>query len=199
MVMTRENATANAVRTDLVFPSGNEKHLAEMALRLGTEHLIFCYELKDPLLKMRAKEVELLKQEHLTTGFAIIVDSQQDVAKAKNFTKTIVGTARPELFEDKRVSHIIDMESGRRDDFIHHRNSGLNQVFLQHVNNNDKTLLVDASQLFSGQIAQGVVLGRIMQNNEFYRKYAPRVIVISGACEPLQMRAWRDLQVLLDL
>ncbi len=194
MVMTRENA-----QIDVVFPNGNEKHLVDMALRLGTKHLILCYQLSDPLLKMRAKEVQLLKQENLTTEFAIIVNSQQDVAKAKNFTKTIIGMARPELFEDKRVSHIIDMESGKRDDFIHHRNSGLNQVFLQHVNNNDKTLLVDASQLFAGQIAPGVVLGRIMQNNEFYKKYSPRVIVVSGACEPLQMRACRDLQILLDL
>jgi RNase P/RNase MRP subunit p30 len=112
-------------------------------------------------------------------------------------TKTIIGIARPELFEDKRVSHIIDMESGRRDDFIHHRNSGLNQVFIESAKRTDKTLLVDAHQLLFERIPPAVVLGRIMQNNIFYKKYAPRALVISGASEPLEMRPWRDLQNLL--
>ena len=198
------NLTNNTIlpirHSDLVFPKGNESHLVDMALRLGINHLIMCYTLDDPMIKIRKKEVELQQQENLTTEFAIIVSNQDDVGKAKNYTTTIIAYAKPELFEDKRVSHIIDMESGRRDDFIHHKNSGLNQVFIDHAIRTDKTLLVNANKLlYEKNIAQSVVLGRMLQNNIFYRKYSPKVIVVSGSFEPLQMRAWRDLQNLLNL
>lgn len=186
---------------DVVFPHGNETHLVHMAERLGITHIIFCYTLKDSLLKSRAKEIEKLSDpaRRITTEFAILVSNQQDVSRAKSITKTVIGTARPELFEDKRVTHIIDMESGRRDDFIHHRNSGLNQVFIANAIIGDKTLLVDAKQLLFGDQPRAVVLGRIRQNNIFYKKYAPRVMAVSGASEPLEMRPWRDLQNLLDV
>jgi len=186
---------------DLVFPRGNEEHLVEMGKRLGIRHMIFCYSLKDPLLKERTKEVAILADpEHtFTTEFAILVTNQQDVSRAKSLHATVIGLARPELFEDKRVDYLIDMESGRRDDFIHHRNSGLNQVFIAQGIRTDKTLLLDARQLLFSDIPPAVVLGRIMQNNEFYRKMLPRVIVVSGACEPLEMRSYKDLQNLLRL
>ena len=186
---------------DLVFPRGNEEHLAAMAMRLGIRHLILCYELKDPLLRTRMKEVAMLTHPDrgFSTEFAVLVASQAEVGKAHNLTKSVVAIARPELFEDRRVSYIIDMESGRRDDFIHHRNSGLNQVFLDQAVRGDKTLLVNAHALLAGPLPQPVILGRMLQNNTFYRKYSPRVVVVSGAREPLEMRPWRDLQHLLTL
>lgn len=188
-------------RIDVVFPRGNEEHLATMARRLGVTHLIMCYSLKDPLLKSRAGEVAKLADpaSGLSTEFAVLVTNQQDVSRARSMTASVIGLAKPELFEDKRVSHIIDMESGRRDDFIHHRNSGLNQVFVANAIAGDKTLLVDAKQLLFGDQPRAVVLGRMRQNNTMYRKYSPRVVVVSGASEPLEMRPWRDLQNLLDI
>jgi RNase P/RNase MRP subunit p30 len=185
--------------TDLVFPHGNEEHLAQMAQRLGVRHLILCYELKDPLLRERAKEVAMLSHDGFTAEFAVLVASQQDVSRARNYTKSIVATARPELFEDKRVAYVIDFESGRRDDFIHHRNSGLNQVFIENAKRTGKVLLVNAHNLIAGKLPQAVILGRIMQNNTFFRKYRPGLLVVSGAMEPLEMRAPRDLQNLLNI
>jgi RNase P/RNase MRP subunit p30 len=184
---------------DLVFPKGNEEHLVEMAKRLGFTHLILCYTLKDPLIKERAKEVTMLAHEGFTTEFAVLVTNQNDVSKARNLTKSIVGVGRPELFEDKRVAYIISFEGSKRDDFIHHRNSGLNQVFIENAKRTDKTILVSARQLLSGDVPQAVVLGRMMQNNTFFRKYKPAVLVVSGAKEPLGMRAPRDLQNLLQV
>lgn len=184
--------------TDLVFPRGNEEHLVEMALRLGFTHLILCYELKDPLIKERAKEVKMLEHEGLTTEFAVMVRNQDEVGKARNYTAAIVAIGRPELFEDKRVAYMIDFEAGKRDDFIHHRNSGLSQVSINNATRTGKQLLVNAHNLL-GQLPQSVVLGRMMQNNNFFRKYKPDVLVVSGAREPLEMRAPRDLQNLLSL
>src|SRR5207253_7981913 len=113
--------------------------------------------------------------------------------------KSLVGIARPELFEDKRITYIIDFESGKRDDFIHHRNSGLNQVFIEQAKRGGKVLLVDAHQLLFGRLPPAIVLGRIKQNNDFFKKYKPDIIVVSGAREALEMRAPRDLQNLLNI
>jgi RNase P/RNase MRP subunit p30 len=185
--------------TDLVFPKGNEEQLVQMAQRLGITHLIFCYELKDPLIKERAKEVAMLAHDGFSTEFAIIVASQQEVNKARTIAKSIVGIAKPELFEDKRITYVIDFEIGRRDDFIHHRNSGLNQVFIEQAKRTGKVLLVNAHQLLFGKLPEAIVLGRMRQNNDFFKKYKPDVIVVSGAREALEMRAPRDLQNLLNI
>jgi RNase P/RNase MRP subunit p30 len=189
----------NVMPSDLVFPKNNEEHLAQMAIRLGITHLIFCYGLKDPLLKSRQKEVAMLAHDKLSTEFAVLVTNQQEVSKARTLTRSIIGIAKPEMFEDKRVGYIIDMEMGKRDDFIHHRNSGLSQVFIEQAKRTEKVLLVNMNNLITNALPQPILLGRIMQNNDFYKKYRPDVLVVSGAREPLQMRPPRDMQAFLLL
>ncbi len=185
---------------DLVFPNGNEERLLEMAERLGFSELMLCYELKDPLLKERAKEVAKLSTPKVKAAFAIIVENQQDVAKAKHLATHIIATPFPAAFEDKRVTHVIGIERGTRDDFLHHRNSGLTQVSLRECARTGKTVLVDAGALLDGKRHPAVVFGRMLQNNGFYRKEPDvPVRVISGADTPLRMRAPRDLQDLLHL
>jgi hypothetical protein len=177
--------------TDLCFPHGNEEALCQMALALGTTHLILCYPLSDPLVKDRKKEVAMLAHEGLTTEFAVIVRNQDEVAKAMHLTRTIVGPARLELYEDKRVTHLIGIESGRREDFIHHRNSGLTQVLIAQAIRTEKTLLVDLSALH-GPFPQPVIIGRIMQNNTLFKKYAPRTLVVSAGKTPFDLRSPHD-------
>ena len=185
---------------DLVFPNGNEERLVEMAQRLGFAQLLLCYPVSDSLLKERRAEVERLTTPRLKTEFAIIVENQQDVAKAKHLATHIIATPFPAAFEDKRVTHVIGLERGTRADFLHHRNSGLSQVSLRECARTGKTLLVDAGALLDGKRHPGVILGRMLQNNGFYRKEPDVAVrVISGAGTPLRMRAPRDLQDLLHL
>ena len=180
--------------TDLVFPQGNEQKLVEMALKLGFTRLILCYPLSDPGLKSRKDEVAKLG---IDAVFAVYVDRQDDIPKAQRFTHEIVARGAQGIYDDRRVKYVIGFESSRREDFIHHRNSGLNQVFIQAAIKTGKTILVDVSQLLAGE--QDVVLGRVLQNNMFFRKYKPDVLVVSGAREALDMRAPRDMADLLRL
>lgn len=185
---------------DLVFPQGNEEALVAMARKLGFQELLLCYQLKDPLLKERKKEIEKLATKDLKVSLAIIVTNQQDVMRAKQLCENVVALPFPGAFEDKRVTHVFGIESGRREDFLHHRNSGLTQVSLRDALRTGKTLLVDAGALFDGEKHPSVILGRILQNNQFLRKEPDvPVRVVSGAREPLRMRAPRDLQDLLRL
>jgi hypothetical protein len=150
------------------------------------------------MIKNRKKEVALLSDNELTTEFAIITNNQNDIGRAKNLSASIIAVGRPEMFEDKRVDYVIDFENGRRNDFIHHRNSGLNQVFIVAAKKTGKILLVNAHNLLYCE-DPAVILGRFTQNNIFFKKYSPSVTVVSGAREPLEMRPVRDLQGLLDL
>lgn len=183
---------------DFVFPENNEQQLLEMAERLGFRKLVFCYHIDDPHLRARKEELQE-SAPSLEIDLAVVVESQQQVQKARKITRNVIGVARREFFDDKRVRHIIDFESGRRSDFIHHRNSGLTQVLINKAILRDITLLVDFRQLIAGKPAQHVVLGRMMQNNQFFRKYRPRVRIVSGARHTLEMRAPRDLQNFLLL
>lgn len=180
---------------DLVFPEENERELMLMAKRLGFQRLLLCYRFKDPLLKER--KARLPKDPALETVFCVLVQSQAQVDQARSVTPEIVARGEPWAFEDKRIRYVIDFESGKRQDFIHHRNSGLNQVFIANAMRTGATLLVNARQLFGDR--PEAVLGRMMQNNEFFRKYRPSVVAVSGAADPLQMRAPRDLANLLQL
>lgn len=182
---------------DLVFPQGNEERLCAMARELGFSQLLLCYPLSDPLIKERKEELCKLSRDIAVT-FAIFAKNQQEVQKARKLTEHVVAPGVPGTFEDKRVRYVIDYESGKRKDFVHHRNAGLTQVFVKHAIRTGKTLLVNAAQLH-GSVPAHVVLGRMMQNNMLYRKYGPSVRVVSGARAPLEMRAPRDLQNLLAL
>lgn len=180
---------------DVVFPQGNEKKLVAMAKRLGFTEVLFCYSVAEATLA-RKKDVEGLTSETLAVGFAVFVETQKEVQQAIRLTKNVVGLARRELFDNKRVRYLINAESGERTDFIHHRNSGLTQVLLSLAKRKDKTILVNFRQLRENT---PVVLGRMLQNNRFYKKYEPNVIVVSGARQALEMRAPRDLQNILSL
>lgn len=179
------------MRTDLVFPKGNEKKMLAMAKRLGVQRLFLCYSLSDA--RRMKEEVANMSGKGLAVELAVLV-SQKDVQRAKAVTKFVVARGKPGIYEDKRVRFVIDFESGKRDDFIHHRNSGLTQVFIKKGMATGKTFLVNARQLGENE---ETILGRMQQNNRFFRKYKPDVLVVSGARTPLEMRNPRDLQQLL--
>jgi len=180
---------------DLVFPNNNEEKLVVMAKLLGVRELMLCYPLADRDIQLRQREVKKLSGK-VVTRFGVLVDRQADVQKALRLTNDIVARGVPWVYDDKRVRFVMDMEAGKRRDFTHHRNSGLNQVFIKKAMASGKTFLVNASLLYGDN---ATVLGRMIQNNTFFRKYKPDVLVVSGASTPLGMRNPRDLQALLRL
>lgn len=178
---------------DFVFPQGNEEDMIAMADRLGIAELFLCY----PLTDFKKRNIPPGKK--VKVSLAVSVKNQQEVQKARHLTEEVVCRGRPGIYEDKRVRYVIDFESSKRQDFLHHRNSGLNQVFIRKAIESGKTVLVNANQLFRPAPDQHVVLGRMMQNNRFFRKYRPDVLVVSGATRPMEMRSPHDLQNLLNL
>lgn len=168
-----------------------------MAKKLGIKELLLMYNLSDPMLKQRYSEAKKLADEKINVELAIFVNSQQEVIKAKSLTKHIVGRER--LYEDKRVKYLIDFESSRKPDFIHHRRGGLTQVHVKTAVRTGKTILVNANPLITNKLHQSVLLGRFQQNSALFKKYGADVKVVSGATRSLDMRAPKDLDNLLKL
>jgi RNase P/RNase MRP subunit p30 len=182
---------------DVVFPRNNERALLEMAQRLGTRKLILVYELTDPMIRDRKGEVEKLSSESVRTEFAVIAHNQQDVSKAVRLTRSVIGT-RAELAEDSRVAYLMGLEDSSRDDFIHHRRSGMNQVVVAHANRTNKTIFLDLSLALDRERGP-VYLGRLLQNTTIAQRRFGNVIVVSGAHEAMHLRAPRDRSLFLRL
>ncbi len=184
---------------DVVFPKNNETRLLEMARLLGTREVMLVYPVSDPSLKQRKGEVERLSGTvgTVVTRFGILVSEHREVQRAKGLSPDIVAISRPWVYDDKRVRWVLNMENGRRADFTHHRNSGLNQVFIRKAIRTGKTFLINLNLLLSD--GRETLLGRVLQNNRFFRKYRPDVLVVSGCSLPLEMRSEKDRGSLLRL
>lgn len=184
---------------DLVFPSGNEPALVEMAKRLGFDKLFLCYPLDDPLIAQRKGEIQALCDENLQVEFAIMIKNQTEVNKAKRLTKHIIAPSKQELFEDKRIPYLLGFGNSRKPDFIHHRRGGLTQVHVNSAKRTNKTLLVDIGSLLQSDVSNETLIGRLMQNNKLFRKYGCAVRAVSCAKSALGMRAPKDLENFLTL
>jgi RNase P/RNase MRP subunit p30 len=174
---------------DIVFPEGNEEKFMQMAEKLGYKSLVFCY--------ASPKDVEpFRKKTSIKILSAIMVDSrtaQKMKGKADLLISSCSGDIR-QMVEATPVDILIDAESSRNKDFIHHRNSGLNHIIANLASAKKKAMG------FSGALAIGSrgmfraqVMGRMMQNVRLCRKYKVKMVIASFAKAPFGMRSPHDL------
>lgn len=119
---------------------------------------------------------------------ALLVSSTSQ-ARQQGGTYRIVAPSRRDFFESLAVDHILNPEHGGRPDFIHHRNSGLNQVLLRYCK--EKSILTTLATLHR---AQG--LGRMQQNARWCAKLAIPYHLVSGAQTRWEQRSAHDLLAL---
>ena len=131
----------------------------------------------------------------VTTGILI---RDQNQAKLGRQYDAVVAPCSREFFETRAVTHILDPENGARPDFIHHRNSGLNQVVLAlavgDAKRRPKAILSSFTQLLGKRPA--TALGRMAQNARWCAKYKVRYLLVSGAASAWEQRAATDLKAL---
>jgi hypothetical protein len=165
--------------SDIVFPGGNENDFVGMALKLGYSSLCFVYE---------PKSFKRFSCDKLKVFCGVLYDkpfSGADfvIARANE-------NIRPVL-EQGKVDLVFDFELGDRKDFIHHRNSGLNQVLCKIMKENSIALGFNFNSILNKSNPQ--LLGRMMQNAGFARKYKLKTVLASFAKDPYEMRAPKDL------
>lgn len=104
-----------------------------------------------------------------------------------------IGLPRRDHFESKALTHILDPEAQQRPDFIHHRNSGLNQVLLKLASARGIQLI---STLATLRARPEERLGRLQQNLRWEKKYRVAHHLTSGARSWHEQRAHSDLLAL---
>ncbi len=98
------------------------------------------------------------------------------------------------VVERKRPDVCYGMELGKKRDFMHQRNSGINHTICEIARKKRIWFAIPLDEIISGN---KVVLGRVMQNIRLYRKYRNGVVAATFAKDPFMMRNPRDVKSLL--
>lgn len=170
LIATKEDLTSLQDRIALAQKLGHKK----IAVLLSKETISYKDDLKDVECLLLAK----------TVG---------EVQKLAKQCDAVIALAKREFFENKTVKYILTPEDSSREDFVHHRNSGLNQVLLNLCKRSGKEIITTLSLL---EKKKHIMLGRMMQNAHFCKKYNVLYHITSGAISEWDQRSASDMLAL---
>lgn len=97
------------------------------------------------------------------------------------------------VFERNRDIVVYNLEEQKRD-YIHFRNSGLNQVLCKLAKKNNIAIAFNFNLVLNNEgIVKSQIIGRMMQNIKLCRKYKVNMIIGSFASKIKEMRSAHDL------
>ncbi len=102
-------------------------------------------------------------------------------------------TFNRKVLSSKYVDMLLDPHLGNRRDFVHHRNSGLNQVLCKLAKDNDIAIGFSLSSVLRSK-EKGKYIGRMMQNIRLCRKYKVKMVIGSFAENKNEIRGLQDIQ-----
>ena len=97
------------------------------------------------------------------------------------------------VLSSRYVDLLLDPHLGNRRDFVHHRNSGLNQVLCKLAKENNIAIGFSFSSVLKSK-DRGKYIGRIMQNIRLCRKYKVKMVIGSFAENKNEIRGLKDIQ-----
>lgn len=103
-----------------------------------------------------------------------------------------------QALSSKFVDILLDPHEGSRRDFMHHRDSGLNQVLCHLAREHSIAVGFSLQSILRAKNRAGS-LGRIMQNIQLCRKYKVRMVIGSFASNAWEERNEKDLQALFKV
>jgi RNase P/RNase MRP subunit p30 len=174
---------------DIVIPQGNEYAFIEMAEKLGYSEIIFLY-------KYGAKLPHISELSNSVTIKKGILGDSKHLRKENDYILAVRAEENNRtFFEHKKIDIIFGLESVGSRDFIHHRNSSLNQILCRLAKENMITVGISFSDLFTNH--PYIILGRMIQNIRFLKKYGASYEIFSFAENPFHMRSSYDLSLFL--
>lgn len=122
-----------------------------------------------------------------------------EIGKKLGFSKVISIDERffknpdRKIFERKSGIIIYNLEEQKRD-YIHFRNSGLNQVLCKLAKKNNIAIAFNFNLILNSEgMLRSQLLGRMMQNIKLCRKYKINTVIASFASKPEEVRSAHDL------
>lgn len=177
---------------DIVIPNANEAKFIEMAEKLGYTDLILLY---DKPKKM--DEFQKITSVKLKSG--VMVNPAKQSLRPNQINVVPNSKSSRYFFESKKTSMIFNLELGRKE-YMHHRNSGLNQVLCKFLKDNEIRLALNFSLILDSYgPKRASIMGRMAQNIRFAGKYGFGCVICSFAKEPAQMRSPEDLIAFFSL
>ena len=130
---------------------------------------------------IKAKNVdELVKKINNTKDLVVVEGGDDKINRA--------------ALENTKVDILLGPEKNRDRDFTHYRNSGLNQVLCKLTKKNNIAIAFNFNLVLNNEsIKRSQILGRMMQNVRFCRKYKINTVIASFASKPEEMRNAHDL------
>lgn len=172
---------------DVVIPNGNEKDFIIIAKELGIKKLVFLYSIDN------FKSIELPKSNlEIIKG---IFAKPRDVSRAKSYTKYVYVDASEDvrsIIEQNKDFFVYNIENDYGRDSPHYRKSSINQVICKLLHEKDVKVCISFSKLINSK-NKIKLLGRMMQNIRFYKKYNVKYDIKSFAKQPYEMRSLIDL------
>jgi len=97
----------------------------------------------------------------------------------------------------KKCDILLDPHLGRRDDFLHNRNSGLNQVLCKLAKENNVAIGFGFSSVLHSKDYRE--LGRIKQNIKLCRKYKLKMVVGNFSQNKSELRGEMDVKAMFKV
>lgn len=133
----------------------------------------------------------------INTERIIEIDSRSELSRKINKNKLIIvqgGKFNKEILQNKKVDILLNPEKNPEKDFIHQRNSGLNQSLCKLAKKNNIAIGISFNEILRNKsIRRAILLGRIKQNIKLCRKYKVRMVFASFAEDVYEQRAAKDL------
>lgn len=172
---------------DIVVPRNNEIQLIRMAEVLGYDELILLYDFERDISSFQKETRIRLKQ-------AIIINNTKQKLSSKNINILQSNQNNRFFLDSKKIFGIYNLENQKKE-YLHFRNSGLNQVFCEILRKNDVKLILNFNLILNSSIQKRYeVMGRMAQNIRFSRKFKYDVIICSFARNSDEMRSQNDLK-----
>jgi len=159
---------------DVVMPGDkkDEEEFKTLAFTLGWKDVIFLYaDKKADIVLAELKNIHSLKKEKM-----VFCKGSRDAIE--------------------RGAHVLfGFETDKREDFIHHRASGLNQVLCKLAKRKDCIVAFDFNSILeSDDLFRAKIIGRMQQNIKLCRKYNVPMLPLTFAAVPFQMRNMLDFK-----
>jgi RNase P/RNase MRP subunit p30 len=179
---------------DVVFPEKNEAKFISMAERLNYRSLCFVYDYKKNLKRIKEVISSEQKKTKVKLYFGFLAD-KKNILKAKQISDFVLVRSVGDdqyIFEKLKPDMIYDLELIASKDAMHFRVSGLNQVLCKFAFANKIIVGFSFNSILNAK-NRVLILGRIMQNIRFCRKYKVNTCFASFARLPYEMRASNNL------
>ena len=180
---------------DIVFPNRNEDEFIELAPRLGYNGLYFIYNYDKNINKYEEKIKKLQKNTKLklSYGFIIPLKDTNKIKKTKALIFIKSSSKNRFVIEKNKANILFGLEEHAKEDFIHHRASGLNQVLCKLASKNKIIIGFSFNSILKNKKNSYKILGRMMQNIWLCRKYKIKTLTGSFSEQPYEMRSVYDL------